>query len=147
MQSATTVNFGAITVVLYLNELTIVSTTSLSVLFADDTNIFMSGKNLPPVAMALNAQFDLKCPSCSAATATSFGRGRDFWGGPRRNATTTCPRPSLEEPSPSAPVPAAGEPSLADPAPAAEERPCCPVKSRYHSIHYRQATCWHRRES
>ena len=29
---------------LYINDLTTVSTTSLSVLFADDTNIFMSGK-------------------------------------------------------------------------------------------------------
>ena len=32
------------------------STTSLSVLFADDTNIFMSGKNLPSMTMASNEQ-------------------------------------------------------------------------------------------
>ena len=31
-------------------------TTSLSVLFADDTNIFLSGKNLQSMSMTLNEQ-------------------------------------------------------------------------------------------
>ena len=47
---------GPLLFLLYINDLTTVSTTSLSVLFADDTNIFMSGKNLPSTAMALNEQ-------------------------------------------------------------------------------------------
>ena len=47
---------GPLLFLLYINDLTTVSTTSLSVLFADDTNIFMSGKNLPSMAMALNEQ-------------------------------------------------------------------------------------------
>ena len=47
---------GPLPFLLYINDLTTVSTTSLSVLFADDTNIFMSGKNLPSMAMALNEQ-------------------------------------------------------------------------------------------
>ena len=41
---------------LYIDDLTTISTTSLSVLFADDTNIFMSGKNLPSMTMTLNKQ-------------------------------------------------------------------------------------------
>ena len=48
--------WGPLLFLLYINDLTTVSTTSLSVLFADDTNIFMSGKNLPSMAMALNEQ-------------------------------------------------------------------------------------------
>ena len=47
---------GPLLFLLYINDLTTVSTTSLSVLFADDTNIFMSVKNLPFMAMALNEQ-------------------------------------------------------------------------------------------
>ena len=48
--------WGPLLFLLYINDLTTVSTTSLSVLFADDTNIFMSGKNLSSMTMALNEQ-------------------------------------------------------------------------------------------
>ena len=41
---------------LYINDLTTVSSTSLSVLFADDTNIFLSGKSLQSMSMTLNEQ-------------------------------------------------------------------------------------------
>ena len=41
---------------LYINDLTTVSTISLSVLLADDNNIFLSGKHLQSMSMALNEQ-------------------------------------------------------------------------------------------
>ena len=41
---------------LYINDLTTVSTSGLSVLFSDDTNISMSGKNLSSMIIALNEQ-------------------------------------------------------------------------------------------
>ena len=41
---------------LYITDLTTVTTTSLSVLFADDTNIFLSGKYLQFMSMTLNEQ-------------------------------------------------------------------------------------------
>ena len=47
---------GLLLSLLYINALTTVSTTRLSILFADDTNVFMSGKNLSSTAMALNEQ-------------------------------------------------------------------------------------------
>ena len=50
------INFGPITLLLYINDLTRVSSTSLSVLFADDTNICLPGKNLQSMSMTLNVQ-------------------------------------------------------------------------------------------
>ena len=47
---------GPLLFLLYINDLTTVATTSLSVLFADDTNIFLSGKNLDSMSMTLNEQ-------------------------------------------------------------------------------------------
>ena len=47
---------GPLLFLLYINDLTTVTTTSLSVLFADDTNIFLSGKNLDSMSMTLNEQ-------------------------------------------------------------------------------------------
>ena len=48
--------FGPLLFLLYINDLTTVSSTSLSVLFADDINIFLSGKNLQSMSMTLNEQ-------------------------------------------------------------------------------------------
>ena len=47
---------GPLLFLLYINDLTTVSSTSLSVLFADDTNIFLSGKSLQSMSMTLNEQ-------------------------------------------------------------------------------------------
>ena len=47
---------GPLLFLLYINDLTTVTTTSLSVLFADDTYIFLSGKNLQSMSMTLNQQ-------------------------------------------------------------------------------------------
>ena len=47
---------GPLLLLLHIIDLTTVSTTSLSVLFADDTDIFMSGKNLQYMTMTLNEQ-------------------------------------------------------------------------------------------
>ena len=47
---------GPLLFLLCINDLTTVTTTSLSVLFADDTNIFLSGKNLQSMSMILNEQ-------------------------------------------------------------------------------------------
>ena len=47
---------GPLLSLLYTNDLTTVSTTSLSVLFADYTNIFLSGKNLQSMSMTLHEQ-------------------------------------------------------------------------------------------
>ena len=47
---------GPLLFLLYINDLTTLTTTSLSVLFADDTNIFLSGKNLQSISMTLNEQ-------------------------------------------------------------------------------------------
>ena len=56
MRSTTKINSGTITVLLYINDLTTVRTTSLSILFADDTDIFLSGKILQSTSMTLNKQ-------------------------------------------------------------------------------------------
>ena len=50
------INFGHIIILLYVNNLTIVSTSSLCVLFADDTNIILSDKNVPSMSLILNEQ-------------------------------------------------------------------------------------------
>ena len=47
---------GLLLFLLYINDLTTVSTSGLSVLFSDDTNISMSGKNLSSMTIALNEQ-------------------------------------------------------------------------------------------
>ena len=47
---------GPLLFLLYINDLTTVSSTSLSVLFAEDTNIFLSGKSLQSMSMTLNEQ-------------------------------------------------------------------------------------------
>ena len=47
---------GPLLFLLYINDLTTVATTSLSVLFADDTNIFLAGKNLQSMLMTSNEQ-------------------------------------------------------------------------------------------
>ena len=47
---------GPLLILLYINGLTTMTTTSLSVLFADDTNIFLSGKHLQFMSMTLNEQ-------------------------------------------------------------------------------------------